>query len=195
LTLLQQLAREKLAGCDPDTYEQLDHYSRQINERVNQSLRRARLAGDGLGAGRFDLEKDLPVLVDTLNRLHRERRITLRTQLNGIVNLPLEQQDGMELLGNLLDNAWKWAASTVSLALSGPEPHTLIVEDDGPGVDAAAMQSLAQRGLRQDENLPGHGIGLSIVRNLVDEIGGEMTFSASESLGGLQVKILLGRRA
>jgi len=195
LTLLQQLAREKLAGCDPDTYEQLDHYSRQINERVNQSLRRARLAGDGLGAGRFDLEKDLPVLVDTLNRLHRERRITLRTQLNGIMNLPLEQQDGMELLGNLLDNAWKWAASTVSLALSGPEPHTLIVEDDGPGVDAAAMQSLAQRGLRQDENLPGHGIGLSIVRNLVDEIGGEMTFSASESLGGLQVKILLGRRA
>ena len=195
LTLLQQLAREKLAGCDPDTYEQLDHYSRQINERVNQSLRRARLAGDGLGAGRFDLEKDLPVLVDTLNRLHRERRITLRTQLNGIMNLPLEQQDGMELLGNLLDNAWKWAASTVSLTLSGPEPLTLIVEDDGPGVDAAAMQSLAQRGLRQDENLPGHGIGLSIVRNLVDEIGGEMTFSASESLGGLQVKILLGRRA
>jgi len=50
LTLLQQLAREKLAEADPDTYEQLEHYSRQINERVNQSLRRARLAGDGLGA-------------------------------------------------------------------------------------------------------------------------------------------------
>jgi len=195
LTLLQQLAREKLAEADPATYEQLEHYSRQINERVNQSLRRARLAGDGLGVGRFDLKQDLPVLVDTLNRLHRERSITLRTRFNDIRQLPLEQQDGMELLGNLLDNAWKWAASTVSLTLSGPEPLTLIVEDDGPGVDAAAMQSLAQRGVRQDENLPGHGIGLSIVRNLVDEIGGEMTFSASESLGGLQVKIHLGRRA
>jgi signal transduction histidine kinase len=98
------------------------------------------------------------------------------------------------LLGNLLDNAWKWAASTASLTLSGPEPLTLIVEDDGPGVDAAAMQSLAQRGLRQDENLPGYGIGLSIVRNLVDEIGGEMAFSTSESLGGLQVKIQFGSR-
>jgi signal transduction histidine kinase len=194
LTLLQQLAREKVAGADPATYEQLEHYSRQINERVNQSLRRARLAGDGLGAGRFDLRQDLPVLVDTLHRLHRERRITLHTQLNGIITLPLEQQDGMELLGNLLDNAWKWARSSVSLTLSGPEPLTLIVEDDGPGVDAAAMQSLAQRGVRQDENLPGHGIGLSIVRNLVDEIGGDIAFSASESLGGLQVKIHLGRR-
>ena len=194
LTLLQQLAREKLAGADPDTYEQLEHYSRQIDERVNQSLRRARLAGDGLGAARFDLQQDLPVLADTLNRLHRERSITLRTQFDDITQLPLEQQDGMELLGNLLDNAWKWAASTVSLTLSGPEPITLVVEDDGPGVDAAAMQSLAQRGVRQDENLPGHGIGLSIVRNLVDEIGGEMAFSASESLGGLQVKIHFGPR-
>jgi signal transduction histidine kinase len=194
LTLLQQLAREKVAGADPDTYEQLENYSRQIDERVNQSLRRARLAGDGLGAGRFDLQQDLPVLADTLNRLHRERSITLRTQVNGITQLPLEQQDGMELLGNLLDNAWKWAASTVSFTVRGPEPLTLIVEDDGPGVDAAVLQSLAQRGVRQDENLPGHGIGLSIVRNLVDEIGGEMAFSASESLGGLQVKIHMGRR-
>jgi signal transduction histidine kinase len=195
LTLLQQLAREKLAGSDPATYEQLERYSRQINERVNQSLRRARLAGDGLGAGRFDLQQDLPVLVDTLNRLHRERSITLRTQLHDITQLPLEQQDGMELLGNLLDNAWKWAASTVSLTLHGPEPLMLIVEDDGPGVTAPALQTLAQRGLRQDENLPGHGIGLSIVRNLVDEIGGEMVFSASEMLGGLQVTIRLGRCA
>ena len=193
LTLLQQLAREKVAEADPATYEQLEHYSRRIDERVNQSLRRARLAGDGLGAGRFDLQQDLPMLVDTLNRLHRERRITLHTQLNAITQLPLEQQDGMELLGNLLDNAWKWAASTVRLSVSGPAPLTLVVEDDGLGVDAAALQSLAQRGVRQDENLPGHGIGLSIVRNLVDELGGEMIFSASETLGGLQVKIRFGR--
>lgn len=193
LTLLQQLAREKLADSDPATYAQLEHYGEQINDRVNQSLRRARLAGDALGAGRFDLTQDLPVLVDTLDRLHRERRIDLRTQFNGIAQLPLEQQDGMELLGNLLDNAWKWAASAVRLTVSGPSPLTLIVEDDGPGVDADDLQSLAQRGLRQDETLPGHGIGLSIVRNLVDEIGGEMAFSASETLGGLQVKIRLGR--
>lgn len=192
LTLLQQLVREKVADADPTTYEQLDHYSRQIDERVNQSLRRARLAGDGLGVSRFNLQQDLPVLVDTLNRLHRERSITLHTRLNGAAQLPLEQQDGMELLGNLLDNAWKWAASTVSLTLEGPQPLRLVVEDDGPGADATTLQSLAQRGVRQDETLPGHGIGLSIVKNLVEEIGAEMDISTSPSLGGLSVTIRFG---
>ena len=195
LTLLQQLAREKLAELDPDTYEQLAHYSQQIDERVSQSLRRARLAGDGLGAGRFDLHQDLPTLVDTIKRLHRDRHVTLNTRLNGVKQLPLEQQDGMELLGNLLDNAWKWAASTVNLTLAGADPLILVVEDDGPGVDAAARHSLTQRGVRQDEHLPGHGIGLSIVRSLVDGIGGQMTISASESLGGLQVTIRFGSGA
>jgi signal transduction histidine kinase len=195
LTLLQQLLREKVAERDRATYEQLEDYTRQIDTRVNQSLRRARLAGDGLGAGRFDLRQDLPVLVDTLNRLHHERRITLHTRLGGFTQLPLEQQDGMELLGNLLDNAWKWAASTVSIALDGPEPLSLVVEDDGPGADAAALQSLTQRGARQDENLPGHGIGLSIVRSLVEEIGAEMILSTSPSLGGLQVTIRFATRA
>jgi signal transduction histidine kinase len=189
LTLLQQLVRERVAETDPATNEQIEYYSRQIDERVNQSLRRARLAGDGLGVSRFDLQRDLPVLVDTLNRLHRERRITLHTRLNDAARLPLEQQDGMELLGNLLDNAWKWAASTVSLTLEGPQPLTLVVEDDGPGADAVALESLAQRGVRQDENLPGHGIGLSIVKGLVEEIGAEMLISASPSLGGLRVTI------
>jgi signal transduction histidine kinase len=195
LTLLQQLLREKVADADPETYEQLEHYSRQIDERVNQSLRRARLAGDGLGAGRFDLRHDLPMLVDTLKRLHHERRVTLHTHLSGAAQLPLEQQDGMELLGNLLDNAWKWAASTVNLALDGPEPLVLVVEDDGPGADTAALQSLAQRGVRQDEHLPGYGIGLSIVKSMVEEIGGEMTLSASPSLGGLRVTIHFGSQA
>jgi signal transduction histidine kinase len=192
LTLLLQLVREKVAETDPATYEQLEHYSRQIDARVNQSLRRARMAGDGLGVSRFDLQQDLPVLVDTLNRLHRERSIALHTRLNGTAQLPLEQQDGMELLGNLLDNAWKWANSTVSLTLEGPQPLKLVIEDDGPGADAAALQLLAQRGVRQDENLPGHGIGLSIVKGLVEEIGAEMVISASPSLGGLRVTIRFG---
>jgi signal transduction histidine kinase len=189
LTLLQQLAREKLADTDPATYEQLGHYGEQINDRVNQSLRRAQLAGDALGAGRFDLRRDLPMLVDTLNRLHRGDSIGFRTEFNGVTQLPLEQQDGMELLGNLLDNAWKWAASTVRLTISGPAPLTLLVEDDGAGVDAGGLRSLAQRGLRKDEKFPGHGIGLSIVKNLVKELGGDIAFSRSETLGGLQVLI------
>jgi signal transduction histidine kinase len=71
----------------------------------------------------------------------------------------------------------------------------ILVEDDGPGIDAAGLQLLAQRGMRQDENMPGHGIGLSIVKSLVEELSGTLQFRASPSLGGLQVCITLGSRA
>ncbi len=192
LTLLQQLAREKLPD-DAQTEKRLHGYNQQINELVDKSLRRARLAGDGLGVRRFDLQQDLPVLVDTLQRLHRDKPIDFHANRGGATQLPLEQQDGMELLGNLLDNAWKWARSSVQLAVSSARGVQIIIEDDGPGVDAADRQSLLQRGTRQDEHTPGHGIGLSIVKSLVEELGGRIEFAGSERLGGLRVTVYLAR--
>jgi len=99
------------------------------------------------------------------------------------------------LLGNLLDNAWKWARATVRLTIEYGEGYRILVEDDGPGIDAAGLQLLAQRGMRQDENIPGYGIGLSIVKSMVEELGGTLEFKKSQSLGGLQVCITLGSRA
>jgi len=191
LTLLQQLANEKVPDSDQQTRQQMRRYIGQINERVDKSLRRARLAGDSLGASRFDLQQDLPVLVDTVVRLHRDKRVRFQEEIRDVKTLPLEQQDGMELLGNLLDNAWKWAESTVRLAVSGGAVLSIVVEDDGPGVDEDNLHSLMQRGLRQDENKPGHGIGLSIVKTLVEELGGTIDFAVSENLGGLRVTIRL----
>lgn len=194
LTVLQQLGSEKIPADDVEAHAQLQRYSHQINAQVDQSLRRARLAGDSLGASHFDLGTDLPQLVDTLNRLHRDRSIVFRQQTGKAATLPMEQQDGMELLGNLLDNAWKWARSTVLLTVEHDTQWRILVEDDGPGIDAAGLRMLAQRGLRQDENIPGHGIGLSIVKSLVEELAGTLQFQASPSLGGLQVCITLGSR-
>ncbi|MCP4286671.1 MAG: ATP-binding protein [Gammaproteobacteria bacterium] len=192
LTVLQQLASEKIPMNDTDAHTQLQRYSRQINEQVDKSLRHARLAGDSLGASHFDLQTDLPLLVDTLNRLHQDKEIAFQCQSGELAQLPIEQQDGMELLGNLLDNAWKWARSTVQLTVERDAAWRICVEDDGPGIDAQAQQQLAQRGMRQDENIPGHGIGLSIVKTLVEELGGTLEYSASKTLGGLQVCITLG---
>jgi signal transduction histidine kinase len=194
LTVLQQLVSEKIPVDDVDTHVQLQRYGRQIKEQVDKSLRRARLAGDSLGTNLFDLRKDLPPLVDTLNRLHRDKSIVFRQHTGEAATLPMEQQDGMELLGNLLDNAWKWARSTVQLTVEQGKEWQLLVEDDGPGIDAAGLQLLVQRGMRQDENIPGHGIGLSIVKSMVEELGGTLQFQASQSLGGLQVCIKLDNR-
>jgi signal transduction histidine kinase len=191
LTLLQQTAGDKLPADDASAREQLDRYSREINERIDKALRRARIAGDSLGTSRFDLRQDLPALVDTVQRLHNTKQVTFEQNLGGLTQLPLEQQDGMELLGNLLDNAWKWSRNNVRLSLENTTPLIIRVEDDGQGVDDAKLQSLAQRGVRQDEATPGHGIGLSIVNSLVEELGGAVRFGSSPTLGGLQVEIQL----
>ncbi len=188
LTLLQQLTAEKIQNSDQATRRQLEHYIQQINELVDTSLRRARIAGDSLGTSRFDVRHDLPVLVDTVKRLHRDKTIDFQQRLQQVDTLPLEQQDGMELLGNLLDNAWKWAHRTVRLGIDGSAGACVItIEDDGPGVDDEQLRQLAQRGVRHDESTQGHGIGLSIVKSLVEALGGSMTFGRSAALGGLQV--------
>jgi len=195
LTLLQQLARDKVAADDQVACQQLERYSRQISGLIDQSLRRARLAGDSLGASHFQLQRDLPVLVDTLKRLHRDKAVRFQQRLNNVTTLALEQQDGMELLGNLLDNAWKWARSQVHLTVRAGDGLEILVEDDGPGVDETVLHSLMQRGVRQDEAAPGHGIGLSIAKSLVEELNGRIAFSRSPALGGLRVEVRLGSRA
>ena len=196
LTLLQQLVTEKVPAADRGAHEKLDRYGGQINSIVNTTLRRAQLAGNSLGTAHFDLQQDLPELVDALQRLHRDKPLRLETVIGNVRLLPLEQQDGMELLGNLLDNAWKWACTTVRIVVTDEhERLSICVEDDGAGMDAADLKSLAQRGIRRDENAPGHGIGLSIVKGLVEELGGYIEFGISDGLGGLQVCIQLDRDA
>jgi len=194
LTVLQQFAAEKIPPQDADAHAQLQRYSNQVNELLNNSLRRARLAGDSLGTSHFDLRTDLPQLVDTLNRLHRDKTVRFQMQGPETAQLPVEQQDGMELLGILLDNAWKWAESRVRLTVERSREWQICVEDDGPGIDQRARQLLAQRGVRLDEDVPGHGIGLSIVSTLVQELGGALDYDDSRELGGLRVCIRLGAR-
>ena len=194
LTVLQQVAAERIPASDTAAHEQLDGLSRQIDQLVNASLRRARLAGDGLGASHFDLYQDLPMLLETLARLHRERSISVQQELGDLRQLPLEQQDGIEILGNLLDNAWKWAHSTIRLSVTADTPPAIIVEDDGAGIDDGKLDHLARRGVRQDEDISGHGIGLSIVQGLVQELGASLELAHSDTLGGLKVTIRLGER-
>ena len=88
----------------------------------------------------------------------------------------MREEDLAELLGNLLDNASKWAATAVSVSVAVNDAVTISVEDDGPGAPEALMNWLGQRGLRLDQKVPGTGQGLAIAMDIAKAYGGSLTF-------------------
>ena len=101
-----------------------------------------------------------------------------------------DEADLTEILGNVLDNACKAAKSTVKLTVTGDAYQLLIcIEDDGPGISEALQNQIFERGIRADSYLQGNGIGLAIVRDLVDSYNGRISVSRSETLGGAKFSI------
>jgi signal transduction histidine kinase len=167
-----------------------------IHERVDRELRRARLAGPGgHGAGaQFNPGVELPVLVRMLTSVHRDKALAFDVQVPDR-RLPFDREDMLELLGNLADNACKWAQKRVRIemaerAVRGERPVLEIrVGDDGPGWSEDALARLPARGVRLDEGRSGHGLGLTIVRDIAELLGGSLAFTRSQALGGLEVRV------
>lgn len=163
----------------------------RIGELIERELRRARIAGDGPGR-RFAPSTDLPELVAAMQQLHRDRHPDIQVGPLPVGALPFDYDDITELLGNLLDNACKWCDSLVRVTLEVDAAELVVtIDDDGPGVADTARAQLLRRGGRLDEREPGHGLGLSIVSDLVSDYRGELDFEASPQLGGLRVRVRL----
>ena len=102
-----------------------------------------------------------------------------------------EAQDLYELLGNLIDNAGKWAHSRVQLDVQPDDGRLCFtVDDDGPGIPEAERERMFERGVQGDEQRPGSGLGLDIVRTLAETYGGSVQALASP-LGGLRMRLCL----
>lgn len=175
-----------LPGLRKTLLDQLD----QIQHRLGRELNRARLSGDALPGAHFDCDAELDGLLATLRMIHGDH-LDLATRVVPGLSLPWEREDVLELLGNLLDNACKWADSEVLLSIS-QQPHgfCLLIDDDGPGIPEAQRNDVFSRGARLDEQITGHGLGLGIVRDIVHAWGGSLQLLTSD-LGGLQVRIEL----
>ena len=138
----------------------------------------------------FDCASELPELFSTLVMIHGNH-LQLDWQAEPGLRLPWDREDLLELLGNLLDNACKWADSQVKLQISKvTEGYQLTIDDDGPGIDAAQRDDVLSRGSRLDEQVAGHGLGLGIVRDIVDAWAGSLQL-ADSPLGGLRVTVSL----
>jgi signal transduction histidine kinase len=124
-----------------------------------------------------------------MGRLYPDKSFELSASLPKSIRWPIEEYDLSEILGILLDNAGKWSHKEVELLLEQRGPtKRIVVTDDGPGVDKSELSKLGQRGLRLDQQTPGHGLGLAIVQDIVSRYGGKLVFSNSPS-GGLRVVI------
>jgi signal transduction histidine kinase len=162
-----------------------------IRERVERELKRARLAGSLVPGARFHPEQEVPPLVDALRTMYHARDLQIEYRMESGIDCFADRQDILELLGNLLDNACKWARHRVRLRIERAEGLSFFIEDDGPGVAEADRVRLAQRGVRVDESVSGHGLGLAIARDIVAEYGGNIGFDCSPELGGLRVRVAL----
>ena len=190
LAVLVSLAtREELKQL-PQLRESLNGQLQQIEQRIARELGRARLAGEALPGAHFDCASELPELFSTLVMIHGNH-LQLDWQAEPGLRLPWDREDLLELLGNLLDNACKWADSQVKLQISKvAEGYQLTIDDDGPGIDAAQRDDVLSRGSRLDEQVAGHGLGLGIVRDIVDAWAGSLQL-ADSPLGGLRVTVSL----
>jgi signal transduction histidine kinase len=132
-----------------------------------------------------------------MRRIHGDRTLLIELDAPADIRFRGEQQDLEEMIGNLVDNACKWAKATVRIEVSGGATTNgaegvlvIRVEDDGPGLTAEEMSEAARRGKRLDETKPGSGLGLSIVTDLVALYDGAFAMARSP-LGGLRAEVRL----
>ncbi|MES9964186.1 MAG: sensor histidine kinase [Candidatus Sedimenticola sp. 20ELBAFRAG] len=161
----------------------------RIRQLMERELKRARLAGNGLSGVRFNPHSEIPDLVNVLRQVYRERELDLSYRIDPGVTPFGDREDLLELVGNLLDNACKWASSRVTCTVIAGTAVTLEIEDDGVGLEDQDISRLFNRGTRLDETVEGHGLGLAIVGDIVKLYDAEISFSRSAALGGLSVRI------
>jgi len=158
----------------------------QIEQRVERELARARLSGERLPGTLFVVDNELPPLFATLRMIYGQA-LKMDWQAPPQLTLPFDREDLLEMLGNLLDNACKWAKQQVQLSIELTQGAVMFtVDDDGSGVSEVQRQMITQRGHRLDEQTGGHGLGLAIVRDILDNWQGSLSLQDSP-LGGLRV--------
>ncbi len=161
-----------------------------IQKIVDRELRRAKISGSNVTGGEFNAKEELPVLIQVMDKIYPDVRINLNihTELEVV---SLDRDDMMELTGNLIDNACKFASYEVHVNILLEDNNWLFkVEDDGQGVDQQQMEMITSKGVRLDESKQGHGLGLTICADIADSYHGTLSFDKS-ALGGLKVEVRL----
>lgn len=195
ISVLLNEARASDSPIAPHVVEQVG----LMREHVEHHLERARLAAQRRVIGVVtDVSPVVERLIRAMRRIHEETGVEIVAEVEPGIRFRGEREDLEEALGNLVDNAFKWAISEIEVSVrmlpsaSDAERHffLVLVDDDGPGIDLEGRDEALKRGHRLDEKVPGSGLGLAIVTELAALYGGEFGLDRAP-LGGLRCRLVL----
>jgi signal transduction histidine kinase len=168
--------------------QQIDRMRRQIDYHLAHARSAASFASPTAQAS---IATSAEGLVRALERLHAERDLRIEIDAPASHSFRGQREDLDEMLGNLLDNACKWARTQIRLTCSKEgEQIVVAVDDDGPGIDPSMREAVMRRGIRADEAAQGSGLGLAIVRDLAEIHGGSISLEQSP-MGGARARLTL----
>jgi two-component system sensor histidine kinase PhoQ len=190
-----------LRGCADSFSVNKDTVKEQISrmdEIVEYQLQRAAAKGGHKTAGAVDLAAVIKKISVSLGKVYIDKNITFDMAVAEQSQVYCDEGDLYEIAGNLMDNACKWCRSTVKVTVSlnqrkGRQNFAVLleIEDDGPGIPAEKLADILKRGVRADENIHGHGIGMAVVYELTGLLGGLLEGRKSEALGGMKWSVYL----
>jgi two-component system sensor histidine kinase PhoQ len=190
-----------LRGCAESFSVNKESVKEQIlrmDEIVEYQLQRAAAKGEHKTAGTVDLSAVIKKISASLNKVYIDKGIIFDMTMPEQSLIYYEEGDLYEIAGNLMDNACKWCRHTVKISVSLNERKgrrnfavLLQIEDDGPGIPTGKLTEILKRGVRADENIHGHGIGMAVVYELVGLMGGLLEGKKSEALGGMKWNVYL----
>ena len=192
LTLLNQQAERARAtgqtGLATAIMQQVERMRRQIDYHLAHA--RASASG-GNPSARCHVLTSADALARTMQTIHADRHLAIEVHVSHEHFARSQREDFEEMLGNLVDNACKWAKTRVEVRSAVENGRVITtVDDDGPGLDPSLRETVLQRGVRADEAAPGSGLGLAIVADLVELYSGSIALGSSP-LGGLRAELRL----
>ena len=191
---LRSLRGNKLSveAAEPVMLEQIS----RISQQIGYYLHRASMRTDSMLLSR-ELHPVAPLLdnlTSALNKVYQRKGVNITLDISPEISFVGEQNDFMEVLGNVLDNACKYCLEFVEVSARQTDDHLhIFVEDDGPGIPQSKRDLVFDRGQRADTLRPGQGVGLSVAREIVDQYEGKI-LPGDSPLGGAKMDVIFGRQ-
>ena len=181
-----------LTADKPASHDEARQQLERIRQIIDYQLQRAATAGQTTSTRRVPLKPLVERIIAAMQKVHADKVVNTEVLIDADLRCQCEEGDAMEILGNLLENAFKWGRQRirVSARQTGDGAITLCVEDDGPGIAAKVRQRVLERGQRADPATAGDGLGLTMVQEIVLLYGGKLTIDDSD-LGGAAIRIHL----